>query len=199
VKPTAAGFSVHSGWTALVALSLDKESPAVLHRERLRLVEDFTYRLRQPYHTVQKMPLAEARRFIAKVRTTAANLAHRAIRTLRKQLEQHGYDLTRAALLVASGKSLPELEKILASHALIHAADGELFREALAEASAQCDLRLFRLREKELLDQAAQTLEQSHAAVLQQAKELGRPFGSPWSRDEKFATLAAWLALRKRA
>jgi hypothetical protein len=25
---------------------------------------------------------------------------------------------------------------------------------------------------------------------------LGRPFGSPWSQDEKFATLAAWLALR---
>jgi hypothetical protein len=34
-------------------------------------------------------------------------------------------------------------------------------------------------------------------AVLRRATELGRGFGAPWSQDEKFATLAAWLALAK--
>jgi hypothetical protein len=199
VKQAAVGFCVHSGWSALVAIGLQKGSPSVLHRERLHLVEEFTYRLRQPYHTAEKMTLAGAREFISKARTIAGNLALRAMQTLQSQLEERGYHLGHGSLLLASGKSLPELEKILASHALIHTADGELFREALAQAGEKCGLRLLRVREKELLDLAAQTLGKPPAALLHQAKELGRPFGSPWSRDEKFASLAAWLAFHKPA
>lgn len=195
MKQAAAGFCVHSGWSAVVTVSLVKGSPAVLHRERVHLVAEFTYRFRQPYHTAKKMVPADAGKFIAEVRTAAGNLALRAIRALQAQLEPRGYNLSRGALLLASGKPLPELEKILASHALIHTADGELFRDALAEASGRHGIHLFRVREKELLKQAAQRLGTTEAVLLRQAKEWGRPFGSPWSRDEKFATLAAWLAL----
>jgi hypothetical protein len=199
VEQAAVGFCVHSGWSALVAIVLEKGQPSVLHRERLHLVEEFSYKFRQPYHTAEKMPLAGAREFISKARTTAGNLALCVIQTLQAQLKKRGYHLGHGALLLASGKSLPELERILASHALIHTADGELFRDALAEAGEKCGLRLLRIREKELLDVAAQTLGKSSAALSQQAKDLGRPFGSPWSRDEKFASLAAWLSLRKPA
>jgi len=31
--------------------------------------------------------------------------------------------------------------------------------------------------------------------LMRRVTELGRSFGAPWSQDEKFATLAAWLAL----
>lgn len=199
MKLAAVGFCVHSGWSALVAVGLQEGSPLVLHRERLHLVEEFTYRFRQPYHTAEKLPLAGAREFISKVRATAANLALGAIQTLQSQLGESGYRLGHGTLLLASGKALPELEKILVSHALIHTADGELFREVLAEAGEKCGLRLLRVREKELLELAAQRLGQPSARLLHQSKELGRPFGSPWSRDEKFASLAAWLALHKPA
>jgi hypothetical protein len=195
VKQAAVGFCVHSGWSVVVALSLEHGSPAILHRDRIHLVEEFTYRFRQPYHTAQKMAFADAGKFIAKVRTAAANLAHRAIQTMQAQLEQGGYKLGLGALLLASGKALPMLEKILASHALIHTADGELFREAWAEASRRVGMPLFRVREKELLIQAARRLGKTEAVLLREAKELGRPLGSPWSRDEKFASLAAWLSL----
>jgi hypothetical protein len=87
------------------------------------------------------------------------------------------------------------LEKILASHALIHTADGELFREALLHASARCGLRDFRIKEKELLDRAGQVFHLKSADLMARITELGRPFGSPWSQDEKFAMLAAWLSL----
>jgi len=73
--------------------------------------------------------------------------------------------------------------------------DERFFREAIREAGSHCGLRLLRVREKELLKRASQQSGRSEAVLLRQAKELGRPFGSPWSRDEKFATLAAWLAL----
>jgi hypothetical protein len=111
-------------------------------------------------------------------------------------MQEQGVKLTRCGLLLASGRSLPGLDKILASHALIHTADGELFREAILHASARCGLRDFRVKDKELLDRAGQVFHAKPNELMRRATELGRPLGSPWSQDEKFATLAAWLALR---
>jgi hypothetical protein len=96
-------------------------------------------------------------------------------------------------LLLSSGKPLPELEKILQSHALIHTADGELFRQALRRASTRCGLQVICTKERALLEQCMGAFSLKPTELLQRATKLGRPFGSPWSQDEKFATLAAWL------
>jgi hypothetical protein len=96
-------------------------------------------------------------------------------------------------LLLASGKPLPELEKILQSHALIHTADGELFRQALRRASTRCGLQVICTKERALLEQCTEAFSLKPTELLQRVTELGRSFGSPWSQDEKFATLAAWL------
>src|SRR5216683_6735183 len=195
LKQAAIGFRVHSGWAAVVAVCLDKGAPVVLAKQRVDLVETFTYEFRQPYHTAEKMLLAQAREFISRMRAEARRLAYRAIRELASRTQEQGVKLTRCGLLLASGRPLPALEKIVASHALIHTADGELFREALLHAGARCGLVDFRIREKELLDRAENVLRLKSAALLRRVTELGRPFGAPWSQDEKFATLAAWLAL----
>ena len=194
MKTATLGFSVHSGWSAVVAVRLEKGKPVVLHRQRLQLVETFTYRFRQPFHTGERMGLPDAREFIAGVREKGRELASCAIRDLQAQLEERGYQLTRGALLLASGRPLPELEKILASHALIHTADGELFRECLLHASERCGLAVVSIRERELLEQAAKAFRAPRPSLLRRVTELGRPFGAPWTQDEKFATLAAWLA-----
>lgn len=194
MKQATVGFRVHSGWSAVVAVCLEKGAPVVLHRQRLQLVGTFTYRFRQPYHTGEKMARAAARLFIVGVRQQARGLAYRAVRGLQSELEKRGYQLTRGALLLAAGKPLPELEKILTSHALIHTADGVFFRECLLHASMRCGLGVVSIRERELLEKAANALRVPPASLLRRVTELGRPFGAPWSRDEKFATLAAWLA-----
>ena len=198
-KQAAIGLRVHSGWTALVAVSLEKGAPVVLARERIHLVETFTYEFRQPYHTAEKMLTGQAGEFIERVRDEARRLAHRAIHGLQSDLQKQGIAVKRCGLLLASGRPLPVLDKILASHALIHTADGELFREALLHASARCGLRDFRIREKELLERAGEVLRLKSAALMGRVTELGRSFGSPWSQDEKFAALAAWLALKAPA
>jgi hypothetical protein len=195
----AVGFRVHSGWAAMVAVSLEKGEPVVLCRERAHLVKIFNYSYRQPYHTAEKMQLEEARAFISQVRTDARSLACGALRGMQARVQEAGYRLSRSAMLLASGRELPELEKILASHALIHTADGELFREALLHGSDKCGFQTLQLREKELLGQAAKVLGSKEAALLKRVTELGKPMGSPWSQDEKFATLAAWLALSSRS
>lgn len=198
MKQAAVGFRVHSGWSAMVAVCVERGVPRVLARERAQLVEAFTYQFRQPYHTAEKLPLEEAREFVRGVEKESQKLAYRAIRGLQTELQKQGIELTRCSILLASGKALPSFENILASHALIHTADGELFREAVSNAAKRCDLEVVGIKEKELLDCARQTLRVQPAVLLRRATELGKPIGSPWSQNEKLATLAAWLALEDR-
>jgi hypothetical protein len=195
MKKAAVGLRVHSGWSAIVAVSLEKNEPIVLRRQRAHLVKTFSYTFRQPYHTGEKMGVAEAGEFISGVRTEAEELACKALHAMGVDLKEQGYRLEQAALLLASGRPLPELEKILQSHALIHTADGELFREALRSASSRCGLRMTCSKERELLGRCAEAFSMRKPVVLRRATELGKGFGAPWSQDEKFAMLAAWLVL----
>ena len=198
MKKAAVGFRVHSGWCAAVTVFLDDAGPVVLGRQRVELVEEFTYRYRQPYHTAKNMALGSARDFIERARVTARDLAYRAICDERSQLEKRGYTLGTGTVLLAAGKPLPVLESILASHALIHTADGELFREALTRASVRCGLEVVSVKEKELVREVTQSLGIEEKALLKQVTELGRVLGPPWSQDEKYAALAAWLALNEQ-
>ncbi len=199
MKQAALGFRLHSGWAAAVVLSMEKRVPVVLERQRVHLVETFTYEFRQPYHTAEKMPFEKAGKFIARVRTEARQLAYQAIHRFQCDLEKQGHKLTRCGLLLASGRPLPELEKILASHALIHTADGELFREAIVHGCDRCSLKMESIKERELLDLAGKSFRLKPAELLRRITELGKPLGPPWSQDEKFATLAAWLALTSKS
>lgn len=191
----AVGFRVHSGWASVVALSLKNGAPEVLSRDRVHLVEKFTYEFRQPYHTAEKLPPEKASAFVSKMQAEARELSGRAIRALQSKLEALGRRLIRSNVLLASGRPLPALPQILASHSLIHTADGELFREALLHASARCELDVTSMRERELLDSTSQVLRLAPGEILRRATELGRAVGPPWSQDEKFAAIAAWIAL----
>jgi hypothetical protein len=196
MKPAAVGFRVHSGWTSLVAIAVEKGKPMVLARRRPHLVENFSYTFRQPYHTAARMTLEEATAFLEGQRGEARRLAVAALRTAESDVAEQGYELKRAALLLAAGHPLPELGKILTSHSLIHTADGEFFREALLHASAACKLAVTAVKERQLLTSASALLRRKPAALTLFMANIGKPLGAPWSQDEKFATLAAWLALK---
>jgi len=199
MKQAAVGFRVHSGWSALVTVSLENDAPTVLSRERVHLVETFSYKFRQPYHTVEKMPLEKARAFVAGVLSGAKLLATQALRSTQAELGRQGFQVERCALLLASGRTLPSLDRILLSHALIHTADGELFREALRCSSDGCGLVMTCIKERELLDRGALAFRASREKLLRRMTELGRSLGSPWTQDEKYAALAAWLVLEDSA
>jgi len=193
MKQTAVGFRVHWGWSALVTVSLENDVPRVVSRERVHLVETFIYKFRQPYHTAERMPLERARAFVDGALAEAKRLASSALRSTQKDMEKQGHELTRGALLLASGKTLPSLDRILQSHALIHTADGELFREGLRHACADCGVAIACIRDRELLERGVKTLGMKREKLLRRLTELGGGFGSPWTQDEKYAALAAWL------
>lgn len=199
MKTAALGFRAHSGWTALVALSVSKGVPTVLARQRVHLVETFTYKFRQPYHTAKRMAPDEGRAFVARVQSEARRLAYRAIRELQDNLQAQGYRLTRTGLVLASGRPLPRLAQILASHALIHTADGELFRGALLHASARCGFGSARVKERELPSEASRVLHLKPDDLTRRIADVGRELGPPWSQDEKFASMVAWMALASPA
>jgi hypothetical protein len=160
-------------------------------------VDTFAYKFRQPYHTAERMRQGQAGEFIERMREGARRLAQRAIEGLQSDLQKQGIALKSCGLLLASGRPLPALEKILASHALIHTADGEHFREAIVHASGRCGLAMSCVKEKELLERAGEAFRLKPKELLRRITELGRPLGPPWSQDEKFATIAAWLALAR--
>jgi hypothetical protein len=93
---------------------------------------------------------------------------------------------------------LPGLRDVLASHALIHAAEGELFREVLREASRRCGLGVLEVKERDLEDLAAQALQGGAAEWRRRLAEWGKALGPPWTQDQKRAALGAWLALAAR-
>lgn len=195
MKTAAVGFRVHSGWTSLVVVALEKEKPIVLARRRPKLVQTFSYIFRQPYHTAETMRLGEAEEFLEGQRKLSRTLAFKALRAMQDDVAQQGYTVTRAALLTASARPLPELAKILAAHSLIHTADGEFFRDALLQACATCKMTVTKIKERELLAASTSRLRRKAAALSKFLTKLGKPLGAPWSQDEKFASLAAWLTL----
>ncbi|MCU1239719.1 MAG: hypothetical protein JWO71_445 [Candidatus Acidoferrum typicum] len=198
MQSAAVGFRVHSGWAAAVVLCGPVDAPVVVDRRKIQLVKIFTYAYRQPYHTAEKMPRPDAIKFIRGVQSDAKRLALSSLRSLQADLAEGDFKIVRSALLLASARALPELEKILASHALIHTADGELFRDSLRAACDVCHLPVEGIREKELFAAASTTaLRVQPAALKRRIAALGKTLGPPWSQDEKFAALAAWLTLAR--
>jgi hypothetical protein len=182
----AVGFRAHSGWAAAVAIAGPADAPVVIARLRIEMVDRGVPGAAQPYHAAVGLEIGEAQRIVANCAARAASLAGAALLSIIEDLA--GHDVTACGLLLAAGRPLPALESILASHALIHTAEGELFREALRAASRECGLPLTEVKERELLTRVP-------AAVARQVAEMGRAIGPPWRQDEKFAAMAAWLAL----
>jgi len=199
MKTAAVGFRVHSGWTSLGVVALENGEPVVLARQRPHLVQTFSYTFRQPYHTAAKMSLSEAEAFLVQQRRETRCLAVEALRLVQFDVAQQGYRVTRAALLRSSGRPLPELAKVLAAHSLIHTADGEFFREAILHACQRQKLVVASLQERELMAAACSKFRRSATALASFLTELGKPLGTPWSQDEKFAALAAWLVMTNGA
>lgn len=177
---SALGIRSHSGWAAYVVLGGGGRAPRILARGRLLLCEGH----KQPFHEAEPMAFAKARLFIARCRAETARLADGALRDIA---------VSRCCVLTASGKPLPDLDKVLASHALIHSAEGEFYRDAIAEACERRGMTVTRIRERDIATEAEHLPD-----WRERLTEFGRQMGAPWTQDEKLAALGAWLVLAAR-
>lgn len=193
------GFAPHSGWTAVVMLGGTPREPLVLARERLELTEPDLAGAKQPYHAIEALPLEEASARLTMLRASAARLAAAGVRTLAHTARAAGVEVVAAGILDSAGRSGAPLQAILASHALIHSADGHHFREALEAGCAAQRLPATRIRQRDLMQVAALELKRSPEELRAQVARLGRKIGAPWGADQKGAALIAWLLLERSA
>jgi hypothetical protein len=191
------GFAPHSGWAAVVILGGTAAKPLVLARERVELCDAKLSGSKQPYHAIAELPIDEARSRLEAFRASSARLAASAIRSLAHTARAAGVDARSAGILDASGRGGATLEATLASHALIHTADGNHFREALTAGCAAQRLPVTRIRQSDLLDLAAAELERTPEELRLLVAQLGREMGAPWGADQKGAALIAWLLLAR--
>jgi hypothetical protein len=195
----ALGLRVHSGWAALVALSGPLASPAVLARRRIELVDRDSPGGNQPFHAARGLPLGSAQDLVGRALDGATRMARGALAAAAGELRRQGVGRIACGILQSSARPLPSLAAVLASHALVHTAEGELFRDALAKAAAAGEgvpaLCVVRIKERELLDRCTARLGLAPGELERHLAELGRRLGPPWRQDEKLATQAAWLAL----
>jgi hypothetical protein len=191
----ALGFRAHSGWAAAVALVGLPRSPEVIDRRRIELTEAGSPGGVQPYHVARTMDLPKAEGFIKGVLDAIDRSALVAVSAFAEAISSKGRPITCCGIVLASGRALPSLEVTLRSHAMVHTAEGELYRAAIAKAAKHLNWRCVRIPERDLYKLAAKHFRIPEPKLRSRITEMGREVGSPWSADEKCATLVAWLGM----
>jgi hypothetical protein len=198
-QTAAIGFSTHSGWAAMVALAAGGSSAtlSVLSRARIELIDAHDRDAKQPYHAVEFVCVEEATGRLQGYLETATALAGAAISTQRAALQKRGFEVKSVGILDSAGRKGTSLASILASHALIHGAEGDHFRNALCAAADAQGLRVCRVQTRVLEEHAVKQLHQPLKRILDIVNGLGRQVGPPWGADQKKAALLAWTLLGK--
>jgi hypothetical protein len=190
------GFRPHTYWTSVVALAGDAGEPQVLDRRRIVFAAGDE---RGVYHHAAEVAPVEAPAWIAKVRAVTEANAAREVGGLIADLQNDGVTVRAAAVSAASAKLPQDLADILRVHSRQHAAEGNFYRDVVAQACAGLGLEVHRVVERELVALAADLLGVSQIAVQARLKAMGAALGPPWSEDYRLATLAALLHLEDAA
>jgi hypothetical protein len=209
----AIGFRSRTGRAVAVSLSGPVRWPVVVDRRWLEICDPALPR--QVYHAAAGLaspeagavvrrataaasegsPPAGAEALVRRAEAAANALARRGVRSVLRELRAGAFEVVGAGIVLAAGRPPATLEQALASHAALHAAEGEMYRRALVEAVARAGLPVLGVAERDLVDRASKALLLTAAGLPRRLAEIGRPVGPPWGRDEKQAALAAWLAL----
>jgi hypothetical protein len=172
----------------MVAVAGSPLRPVIVDRQRLQIAE-----MAQPYHAARELGLARAEAFLNECREAAHGIASSALEAAIKRMG--GDRVHGCAVLTGSGRLAPTLEATLNSHAAIHTAEGEFFREVIIHAAESCGLSVRRIKEKELFELASREFRIAGADLVRGLNDLSKITGPPWQQDHKFAALAAWLVL----
>lgn len=194
-QSAAFGFSAHSGWAAMVVLGGAPSDLSVLARSRVDLIDDHDPESKQPYHAVEFLCVEEATGRLRGYLEVATAMAHAAIETQYAAVKQRGYQVKSVGIIESSGRKEISLSSVLKSHALIHAAEGDHFRNALSAAAQGLGLRVCRVQARALEDHAVSQLRLPLKRMLDTVNQLGRQVGPPWGADQKKAALLAWTLL----
>jgi hypothetical protein len=190
-----AGFAIHTGWAAAVLVAGDAGRPVVVDRRRVTLCPEALPR--QVYHAAQDLPPAKAALLVREVHEAVDELTGSVLDQLADVAGAHG-------LLVAVGvtgfpRDVPALDTVLRSHALLHLAEGELYRGAICDAADARGLAVVPIHPKDGINDTAHALGAAPGPFAQRLVSLRAELGAPWQADHRLATAAGLAALHAAA
>jgi hypothetical protein len=187
----AVGFSTHSGWAVAVTARVDDDGHlAVVDRRRVTLIGDDLPRM--AYHAAAELDADAAERLVASVEASIADHARAVVGDL-----VAAPDVAVAGIaVVGQPREIPGVAVVLASHARMHACEGEQYRRGIVEAANDLALPVLRIGPDELTGRATELLEWSPERTEQELAAVRAALGAPWQADHKQAALAALALLR---
>jgi len=194
LAPVVVGVADHSGWAALVSVSVKDGLPAVIDRRRVELIEPGLPK--QPYeHDTVGMNAAEAERLVEEVRDSAAHCAERALSRLRSSLGTTR-EILSIALRTAPLPRLPgSVAEVHASWPVTVRADGMLYHDALCTSAASLGIKVDTFARGEERLRAAEAMATSAERLDRFLSGLRARLGPPWQQDHQAAAARAIAAL----
>ena len=180
----AIGLKIKSG-IAIAAIVQQSADGCVIEAVRkIALASEDLPQSRFPYHPTIELPerqgAALSDKAVKEVRRVAAQ-------EMRKVLEEFD-GIERAARVVGS---VVDPDSLGNPHVRVHALEGKLFREVVAEALRKRGIDCGVLVERDAYAKAAPTLASTEPRLRAEIAALGHGRIKPWRAEEKLATLAA--------
>ena len=179
MKRAALGVRMHSGWGVLVAISGDADSTEIVDRRRIVVTDAKHFRGQAALSLCGRARASESPRNILPIvpRSPSAWLS---------QLSKAWSGNWRGAIIMwwvppyfwHRVRSLPCLSNILASHPLIHTAEGEFFRDAVKKACERLEIPVTAIRERDVDEQAKQTFGNTTNRMQRKISGLGKFYRS---------------------
>ncbi len=201
MRRAAIGISAHLGWAATSTIAVGKSGVRVLRTDRLEIAKPGDRETGEPYHVAGGFEGLERvarpsnpERSLAKGLQRQRRSALRVISGLASALEDDGYRIAFAGLLVSRGRAAGSFEQAVGSHVQIHIEEGIAVRESFRLALVNSDVIVLPLDQKGLWPQASAELGRTEAALLSDLRMRRPESGGPWRKEEQSAALAAWIA-----
>ena len=189
----AVGFSTHSGWAVAVTAGVgDDGHLAVVDRRRVTLIGDDLPRM--AYHAAAELDADAAERLVASVEASIADHARAVVGELASAPDV----AVEGIAVVGQPREIPGVAVVLASHARMHACEGEQYRRGLVEAANDLGLPVLRIGPDELTGRTTELLEWTPERTEQELAAVRVALGAPWQTDHKQAALAALTLLRSQ-
>jgi len=186
------GVEDHYAWANLVSVTTSGPKEILLDKRRVELLDREL--AASPYHhETRTMPLSGAEKLVREVKTSANMRAKSALSSLIGELAPA--KCRGIAIRVPPLPDLPDtVAEVHANTWIMNRADGMIYHQALTQAAAQLNLRVFYFEKDDVLELAAQARGKTARDLERELKTLGTTLGPPWRKGHVVACAGAIVA-----
>jgi hypothetical protein len=186
------GIEDHYAWANLVSVATSGHDERLLDKRRVELLDQPL--AASPYHhDTRRMPLSRAAKLVSDVIASANSRARSALASLIGDLAPAR--CRAIAIRVPPLPALPATVTEAQENAWIrNRADGMIYHQALTQAAAQLDLRVFYFEKGNVLELAARARGKSARDLERHLKSFATTHGRPWRKGQVVACAGAIFA-----